>query len=176
MLIGSSFGFSGPLRQYFSLYRAVSQREGERGETGQMRVKMSKQPPPAPTTSAVGPCPTVNQIVGRPGAGSLPSTIAPPDRPLNMLIISVQSFKLNAWKLREELIIQTILKPNLKIVSKSKMPQFCQKWFSCLLKVTCTCTSSVCKLIAWNYWEELITQTCYPMLKANLKIVWVESP
>ena len=32
-----------------------------------MRVKMSKQPPPAPTASAVGPCPTVNQIVGRPG-------------------------------------------------------------------------------------------------------------
>ena len=28
------FGFSGPLRQYFSLYRAVSQREGERGEKG----------------------------------------------------------------------------------------------------------------------------------------------
>ena len=26
------FGFYGPLRQYFSLYRAVSQREGERGE------------------------------------------------------------------------------------------------------------------------------------------------
>ena len=25
-------GFNGPLRQYFSLYRAVSQREGERGE------------------------------------------------------------------------------------------------------------------------------------------------
>ena len=53
------FGFIGPLRQYFSLYRAVSQREGE-------RVKMSKQPPPAPTASAVGPCPTVIQIVGRP--------------------------------------------------------------------------------------------------------------
>ena len=28
------FGFKGPLRQYFSLYRAVSQREGERGEKG----------------------------------------------------------------------------------------------------------------------------------------------
>ena len=26
------FGFNGPLRQYFSLYRAVSQREGEGGE------------------------------------------------------------------------------------------------------------------------------------------------
>ena len=47
-----------------------------------MRVKTSKQPPPAPTTSAVDPCPTVIQIVGRPGTGSLPSTIAPPDHPL----------------------------------------------------------------------------------------------
>ena len=28
------FGFNGPLRQYFSLYRAASQREGERGEKG----------------------------------------------------------------------------------------------------------------------------------------------
>ena len=27
-------GFNGPLRQYFSLYRAVSQRKGERGEKG----------------------------------------------------------------------------------------------------------------------------------------------
>ena len=27
------FGFNSPLRQYFSLYRAVSQREGERGES-----------------------------------------------------------------------------------------------------------------------------------------------
>ena len=27
-------GFSGPLIQYFSLYRAVSQREGERGDKG----------------------------------------------------------------------------------------------------------------------------------------------
>ena len=46
-----------------------------------MRVKMSKQPPPAPTVSAVGSCPTVIQIVGRPGTGSLPSTIAPPHHP-----------------------------------------------------------------------------------------------
>ena len=27
-------GFNGPLRQYFSLYQAVSKREGERGEKG----------------------------------------------------------------------------------------------------------------------------------------------
>ena len=31
MLVGC-FGFNGPLRQYFSLYRAVSRREGERGK------------------------------------------------------------------------------------------------------------------------------------------------
>ena len=43
---------------------------------------MSKQPPPAPTASAAGPCPTVIQSVGRPGTGSLHSTIAPPDHPL----------------------------------------------------------------------------------------------
>ena len=45
-----------------------------------MRVK-SKPPPPASTASAIGPCPTVIKIVGRPGTGSLPSTIAPPDHP-----------------------------------------------------------------------------------------------
>ena len=43
---------------------------------------MSKQPPPAPIASTVGPCPTIIQIVGRPGTGSLPSTNAPPDHPL----------------------------------------------------------------------------------------------
>ena len=51
-----------------------------------MRVKMSNQPPPAPTTSAVGPCPTVIQIVGRPSTGSLPSTLAPPDHPLHSTV------------------------------------------------------------------------------------------
>ena len=49
-----------------------------------MRVKMSKPPPPAPTASAIGPCPTVIKIVGRPGTGSLPRTIAPPDHPLHL--------------------------------------------------------------------------------------------
>ena len=43
---------------------------------------MSKQPPTAPTASEVGPCPTIILIVGRPGTGSLPRTIAPPDHPL----------------------------------------------------------------------------------------------
>ena len=42
---------------------------------------MSKQPLPAPTASALGPCPIVIQIVGHPEPGSLPRTIAPPDHP-----------------------------------------------------------------------------------------------
>ena len=49
-----------------------------------MRVKMSKQPPPAPTASTVGSCPTLIKIVGRPSTGSLPSTIAPPDHPFDV--------------------------------------------------------------------------------------------
>ena len=39
------FGFNGPLRQYFSLYLAVSQREGERGE----RIDESKNVQTTPT-------------------------------------------------------------------------------------------------------------------------------
>ena len=39
------FGFNGPFRQYFSLYRAVSQREGERGE----RIDKSKNVQTTPT-------------------------------------------------------------------------------------------------------------------------------
>ena len=49
-------GFNGPLRQYFSLYRAVSQREGERGEKIDESKNVHTTPP---TASAIGPCPTV---------------------------------------------------------------------------------------------------------------------
>ena len=48
---------------------------------------MSKQAQPAPTASAIGPCPTVIKIVGRPGTGGLPSTIAPPDHPRFELVL-----------------------------------------------------------------------------------------
>ena len=54
-----------------------------------MRVKMSEQPQPAPTASAIGPCPTEIQIVGRPGTRSLPSTIAPLDHPLGPAFFSL---------------------------------------------------------------------------------------
>ena len=48
---------------------------------------MYKEPPPKPTASAIGPCPTLIQTVGRPGSGSLPRTIAPPDHILKEGIV-----------------------------------------------------------------------------------------
>ena len=42
---------------------------------------MSKQPPPAPTTSALGPCPAVIQIVGRSGTESFPAPSHHPTTP-----------------------------------------------------------------------------------------------
>ena len=45
MDVGWLFGFNGPLRQYFSLYRAISQKEGERGE----RIDESKNVQTTPT-------------------------------------------------------------------------------------------------------------------------------
>ena len=48
-----------------------------------MRVKMSKSPPPAPTASAIGPCPTVIKIVGLPVPGKLPV----PGRPTILITV-----------------------------------------------------------------------------------------
>ena len=42
------FGLNGPLRQYFSLHRAVSQREGERGGMIDERKKCPNNPHPHP--------------------------------------------------------------------------------------------------------------------------------
>ena len=72
-----------------------------------MRVKMSKQPPPAPTASAVGPCPTVIQIVGRPGTGSLPSTIAPPPKEYRKLVW-------NTLKSCEDILQTAMLEPSVE--------------------------------------------------------------
>ena len=47
------FGFNGPLRQYFSLYRAVSQREGERTEKRSTRAKMSNKNLTGPTLKEI---------------------------------------------------------------------------------------------------------------------------
>ena len=50
---------------------------------------MSKQPPPAPTASAEGPCPTIVQTVGRPGTGVYPAPSHHPTTPCLELIFMV---------------------------------------------------------------------------------------
>ena len=105
----------------------------------------------------------------------------------NMLITSVQSFKLIAWKLWEELITQTcnpILKPNLKpnlkivqvqnVVILSKIIFLPAKKHMHIFNMLTISVQSF-KLITWKLWEELITQTGYPILISNLKIVWVQN-
>ena len=88
------FGFNGPLRQYFSLYRAVSQREGERGEKRQRRIKMSKQPHPHILEAQWALALLQSELVGRPGTGSLPSTIAPPYHLFSYCLIDLSSLKI----------------------------------------------------------------------------------
>ena len=46
-----------------------------------MRVKMSKPPPPAPTASAIGPCPTTIKIVGTPALEVYPGPSHHPTTP-----------------------------------------------------------------------------------------------
>ena len=48
-------GLTALLRQYFSLYRAISQREGEMGEKGYMRVNMIIKPHPHPLQAQQAP-------------------------------------------------------------------------------------------------------------------------
>ena len=55
------FGLKGPLRQYFSLYRAVSQRVRKKREKIDERKKIQTTPP-APTASATDPCPLWNNM------------------------------------------------------------------------------------------------------------------
>ena len=92
---------------------------------------------------------------------------------------AVQSFKMNAWKPGEELITQSyylLLKPSLKIIQVqnadilSKIILLPAKSHMHIFNILITSVKSF-KLIAWKLWEELITQTCYPILKPNLKIV-----
>ena len=66
LLIGAidwlvGFSLKGPFRQYFSLYRAVTQNGGEKKEMIDER-KNVQTAPHAPTGNAVGPCPTTIKI------------------------------------------------------------------------------------------------------------------
>ena len=81
---------------------------------------MSKQPPPAPTASAVGPCPTVIKIVGRPGTESLPSTFAPPDHPLNV----AESFEQFWYRVTQETFLYNYFKIQCLVQEKKSFIGF----------------------------------------------------
>ena len=100
------------LRDSISVYIGPSRKEREKEERKDRGEKMSKQPPPAPTASAIGPCPIIIQIVGRPGTGSLPKTIAPPDHPLFILDINsvLIEFILCDQRLLKGFVLRNILR------------------------------------------------------------------
>ena len=69
-----------------TIFQSISGRLPKRGRSRGERIDESKNvqtTPPAPTASAIGPCPTVIKIVGCPGTESLPSSIASPDKSIN---------------------------------------------------------------------------------------------
>ena len=101
-----------------------------------MRVKMSKQPPPAPTASAVGPCPTVIQTVRRPGTGSLPSTIALPDHPSSLVFYSL--FGCGMLAMWPPLLLPALL-PKTFCNKKLKIGKIIFRYFSLVFCVSCNC-------------------------------------
>ena len=94
-----------------------------------MRVKMSKQP--APTASAVGPCPTVIQIVGRPGTGSLSSTFAPP--PISLW--KTARYRLKQFQRAVKLKTKNNMMMWPKLAQKDVMLLQYYFYFSCLRKL-----------------------------------------
>ena len=90
---------------------------------------MSKPPPSAPTASAIGPCPTVIKIVGRPGTGSLPSTVAPPVHPRHLRNIPVKSFQNLSTDLAEEVVKSLFLFIALVAILFNIAESFEQFWY-----------------------------------------------
>ena len=82
------------LRPFETVFQSISGRLPKRGRKRRETIDECKNVQTTPTrtySSTVGPCPTEIQIVGRPGTGSLPSTIAPPDHPCKSMEGSVIS-------------------------------------------------------------------------------------
>ena len=86
----------------------------------------------------------------------------------------MQSFKLNALKLWEELITQSwypLLKPNIKTVSVKNVVILSKISFS---PAKSQYANNICAKIQIDCLKTLrgvYLQTCYPILKHNLKIV-----
>ena len=108
-----------------SVYSGTSPRERERKKIEMIDESiMSEQAPPAPTVSAVGPCPAIIKISRMPpGTGSLPSTIASPDHP---------HFEWNLWN-----------------SPKARFIKFLWNGHSC----TILYIQHICNIMMWRWWE-----------------------
>ena len=80
-LVGWLFGV---YRPFETVFQSISSRLPKRGRKRRERIEESKNVRTTPTRTYCErrrPLPYCIQSVGRPGTGSLPSTIAPPDHP-----------------------------------------------------------------------------------------------
>ena len=119
------FGFKGPLRQSFSLYRAVSQRERER----EKKRQMSKTTPTRTYCKRNRPLPYYIHIVGRPDTGSLPRTIAPPDHPRsNMRKMLVYKVSWKVFKVGLKTGIFSCLQVYLRVCEYKRPRSFFDLW------------------------------------------------
>ena len=83
-------------RPFETVFQSISSRLPKRGRKRRERIEESKNVQTIPTRTYYErsrPLPYCTQIVGRPGTGSLPSTIAPPDHPRHPSNLKVKLFQ-----------------------------------------------------------------------------------
>ena len=78
MWLVGCLGFNGPFRQYFSVYRAVSQRDRKKRKDRRQK-KCPNNPHLHLLQAQLALVLLLSKLVGRPSLDSLPSTFAPPD-------------------------------------------------------------------------------------------------
>ena len=169
-LVGWLFWVCRPFETVFQSMSGSLPKRGrkERKTTDEIK-KMSKQPPPAPTANAVGPYPTVIQIVGSPGTGSLPSTIAPPDHPLQ--ILRVLQYKHSSSE--QQLLSATLNKyvPSIRVYGKCLFCSFPGTSFELLFpwykphNRLNRYPNGICSACNGTYQGQKLFQTCHKHLE-----------
>ena len=81
LALAGYFGFNGPLRHYFSLHLAISQRGRKKTKKIDERKKCPKNPTLTYCKRNRPFALLLSKLVGRPGTKCLLSTITPPDHP-----------------------------------------------------------------------------------------------
>ena len=129
------FGYTGPLSQNFSLYRAVSQRGRKKKEKTDVRIKCPNNTHPHLLLAQLALAPLLSNLVRRPSKESLPSIFATPDHPRKLyLCVKLEFFlhkKIPQPKLtyisttphicsRNTFLFNSIVKGFLQLLKKSR--------------------------------------------------------